>query len=284
MIYLPFCGQRPHIAWPLPRASPSPAPARRAYNGDMDSFAPDTPLVSLVRPSPNHGERRVALDAIVLHYTGMPTAEGALDLLCSPAAEVSCHYVVLEDGGVVQLVPEARRAWHAGRSSWFGETDMNSASIGVEIVNPGHDGGLPPFPRQQIDAVIALCRDIIARRAIAPERILAHSDIAPGRKVDPGEKFPWAALAAAGVGLWREPAPICEGPIFARGATGVAVANLQRRLAALGYGLEATGDYDARTEAVVAAFQRRWRPARVDGVADASTVATLRLYPPISAS
>lgn len=245
----------------------------------MESFRPDSALVALVQASPNHGDRRGrAPDCIVLHYTGMPTAEGALAQLCNPEAEVSAHYFVFEDGRIAQLVPEERRAWHAGRSSWFGETDMNSASIGVEIVNPGHDGGLPPFPDVQVDAVIALCADIAARRAIPPERILAHSDIAPGRKVDPGEKFPWARLAAQGVGVWREPAPDRRGLILGFGAAGAAVASLQRDLRALGYGLDETGIYDARTKAVVEAFQRRWRPGRIDGVADAATMLTLRAY------
>lgn len=242
----------------------------------MDSFPPDSARVAFVQASPNHGDRRGrAIDCIVLHYTGMPTAEGALAQLCNPRAEVSSHYFVFEDGRIAQLVPEERRAWHAGRSSWFEETDLNSASIGIEIVNPGHDGGLPPFPEAQIAAVIALCRDIVARRAIAPDRILAHSDIAPGRKVDPGERFPWTQLAAEGVGLWRAPAPDSPGLILAFGATGAPVTALQQNLAALGYGLDQTGLYDARTKIVVEAFQRRWRPQRVDGVADAGTRATI---------
>lgn len=245
----------------------------------MESFRPDSPLVDLVAPSPNHGERRRPLDAIVLHYTGMPTAEGALQRLRDPAAEVSCHYFVFEDGRIAQLVPEARRAWHAGRSSWRGESDMNSASIGVEIAHPGHDGGLPPFPDAQIEATIRLCRDVMARNAVAPARVLAHSDIAPGRKVDPGEGFPWARLAAAGAALWREPAPRTEGLVMAFGATGERVRRLQQALAAHGYGLEPTGVYDAPTKAVVEAFQRRWRPARIDGAADVSTVETLAACP-----
>ncbi len=243
---------------------------------DQPAFPADSPAVDLVRPSPNHGDRRGrAIDALVLHYTGMPTAEGALERLCDAAAEVSAHYFVFEDGRIAQLVPEERRAWHAGRSYWAGESDMNSASIGVEIVNPGHDGGAPPFPDAQVEAVARLCADIMRRRAIPPDRLLAHSDIAPGRKVDPGERFPWERLAAAGAGLWRAPAPDADGLILARGATGAPVRALQERLARFGFGLEATGAYDAATEAIVAAFQRRWRPARVDGVADAATVATL---------
>ena len=257
-------------------------PVGRPLYWRMESFSPDSSL-ALVQLSPNHGDRKGRTpDCIVLHYTGMPTAEGALAQLCNPAAEVSSHYFVFEDGRILQLVPESRRAWHAGRSSWFAETDMNSASIGIEIVNPGHDGGLPPFPDVQIEAVIALCRDILTRHAIPAERILAHSDIAPGRKVDPGERFPWKLLAEKGVGLWREPAPDMPGPILGFGATGAAVSALQRALAALGYGLEETGLYDARTKTVVEAFQRRWRPQRIDGVADAGTRATIAAALPVA--
>ncbi len=240
-------------------------------------FAADSPLVDFVRASPNHGERRgrAAPDAIVLHYTGMPTAEGALDRLCAADAQVSCHYFVFEDGRIAQLVPEARRAWHAGLSFWAGENDMNSASIGIEIVNPGHDGGAPPFPRAQVEAVARLCADIMERRAIAPERVLAHSDISPGRKVDPGEAFPWEVLAAAGLCL-ADPAPAArDGMTLARGATGAPVRALQEALARFGYRCEATGVYDAATETVVAAFQRRFRRARVDGVADVRTRAAV---------
>ncbi len=239
-------------------------------------MTPDSSLVELCRPSPNHGERLKPLDALVLHYTGMPTGEAALDLLCSLAAQVSCHYLVWEDGRVWQLVPEARRAWHAGKSFWAGETDMNSRSIGVEIVNPGHDGGLPPFPDAQIDAVIALCRDICGRRNIKPERVLAHSDIAPARKTDPGEVFPWRRLHKAGVGQWIAPSPIVPGPVYEPGSMGPPVAGLQIMLASYGYGLETSGVYDEATRAVVAAFQRHFRPEWVDGVADVSTVETLR--------
>jgi N-acetylmuramoyl-L-alanine amidase len=197
-------------------------------------------------------------------------------LLRDPRAELSSHYVVDEEGRIVQLVSEARRAWHAGVGVWKGERDLNSASIGIEICNAGHDGGLPDFPAPQIDAVVALCRDIAARHAIRPERVLAHSDIAPGRKRDPGERFPWGALAKAGVGHWVEPADISGGPLFARGQEGPSVRGLQAMLALYGYGVEMTGVYDHATEIVVTAFQRHFRPARVDGAADASTVATLR--------
>ena len=243
----------------------------------MNDFTPDYPK-ALFHPSPNHGERRDgrAPDCILLHYTGMPTGEGALARLCDPAAEVSSHYLVFEDGRVLQLVPEARRAWHAGASRWKEDTDLNSCSIGIEIVNPGHDGALPPYPQAQIEAVAALCADIAARHRIAPERILAHSDIAPGRKRDPGEHFPWGTLHRLGVGHWVPPAPIAGGRFLSPGEQGRPVEALQAMLALYGYPCHQTGLYDRETEAVVAAFQRRFRPALVDGIADASTITTLR--------
>ena len=177
----------------------------------MSGFAPSSRLVNDVRPSPNHDQREqgAALDILLLHYTGMASSAAALDLLCAagPGIEhrVSTHYFVCEDGRIIQCVPEDQRAWHAGQSSWEGKPDVNSRSIGLEIANPGHDFGYPDFPDQQITAVIALCRDVIARWRIRADRILAHSDVAPARKRDPGEKFPWARLFAEGIGLWVEP-------------------------------------------------------------------------------
>lgn len=243
-----------------------------------EGFSSDSALVDAVSPSPNHGERRgfARPDMLILHYTGMPSAAAAVALLRNPASEVSCHYVVEESGRILQLVPESRRAWHAGASCWRGERDVNSASIGVEICNPGHDGGLPDFPDRQIKCVIALCRDVASRFAIRPERILAHSDVAPGRKRDPGENFPWERLAHAGVGHWAEPAAPEPIPIYARAQEGPPVRGLQSLLALYGYDLELSGVYDARTEVVVAAFQRHFRPSRVDGLADAGTVDSLR--------
>ena len=250
----------------------------------MRTFKPDSKLVDRVVPSPNHGPRRQSKrrpkptwpDMIVLHYTGMKTAEGALARLTARDSEVSSHYFVLEDGTILQLVPERRRAWHAGVASWRGETDINSRSIGIEIVNPGHDFGCPPFPRRQIDAVIALCRDIMRRQRIRPDNVLAHSDIAPSRKRDPGERFPWSRLHRFGVGVWARPVPIRSGSILKIGNRGAAVVELQRALASWGYGISITGHFDAATKDVVAAFQRRYRPARVDGRADRSTIDTLR--------
>ena len=244
----------------------------------MPIFKPDTKLVKRVAPSPNHDPRKSRAarpDMIVLHYTGMKSAQAALERLCDPAAKVSSHYVVLEDGAIVQLVPEMRRAWHAGVSSWEGGTDNNSRSIGIEIVNPGHDFGYPSFPQKQIDAVIALCRDILRRRRIRMDRVFAHSDIAPARKQDPGEKFPWRRLAAAGAGLWVKPVPIRAGDVLKTGSRGAAVRDLQKTIKAFGYGIAVTGRYDAATRDVVTAFQRHFRPARVDGTADVSTVRTL---------
>ncbi|WCS27299.1 N-acetylmuramoyl-L-alanine amidase [Methylobacterium sp. NMS14P] len=241
------------------------------------SLAPDSPLARRVAPSPNHGARRAGpLDMLILHYTGMDSGAAALARLRDPLSEVSAHYLVFEDGGIVQMVPEARRAWHAGAGAWKGETDVNSRSIGIEIVNPGHAGGLPPYPEAQVEAVIALARDILGRWPIPPERVLAHSDVAPERKEDPGEIFPWDRLAAAGVGHRVPPARLQDGRFLARGDAGQPVEALQAMFALYGYDLPVTGMFDARTQAVVTAFQRHFRPARVDGVADASTITTLR--------
>jgi len=239
---------------------------------------PDSPLAVEFIASPNFGQRRAGArpNALLLHYTGMPTAEAALALLTDPAAEVPAHYFVWEDGRIAQLVAERNRAWHAGKAHWKGESDLNSASIGVEIVNPGHDGGAPPYPDPQIAATIALSRDICSRWSIPPERVLAHSDVAPSRKRDPGEAFPWARLNEAGVGHWVEPAPISGGPLFRHGEEGPPVRALQALLALYGYGVELSGVYDRGARAVVAAFQRHFRPERVDGEADASTVTTLK--------
>jgi N-acetylmuramoyl-L-alanine amidase len=254
-------------ALPLPRA-----------NASMRTFTPDTSIASDVIPSANYGDRAKDRqpDMIVLHYTGMPDVEGAIRQLCAAGTDVSAHYIVLEDGRIVQLVPEAKRAWHAGVSSWAGEEDINSCSIGIEIVNRGHDWGYPEFPRRQIAAVIALCRGIMLRRKVPSHRVLAHSDVAPARKKDPGEKFPWHSLANSGVGHWVQPAPIVHGESLKLGSINESVEGMQRALARYGYGVPVTGKYDGPTMEVVSAFQRHFRPARVDGVADHSTLATLQ--------
>lgn len=229
-------------------------------------------------PSPNHNERvGGAADMLLLHYTGMETGEGALERLCDPAAQVSAHYLVFEDGRIVSMVDEDRRAWHAGVASWGGESDINSRSIGIEIVNPGHELGYPDFPDMQIEAVTVLAADIVGRRNIAAARVLAHSDVAPGRKADPGEKFPWGRLAQAGVGHWVPPIEPLEGPVLGLGDRGDQISELQFQLADFGYGIAVDGCFGEVTANVVTAFQRHFRPAQVDGAADLSTVGTLRL-------
>ena len=240
------------------------------------TFTPDSKTVTNVVPSPNHDARAVPIDILLLHYTGMQSAEAALARLTDPAAKVSSHYLVYEDGRVDQLVPEARRAWHAGLSSWHGATDINSHSIGIEIVNPGHEFGYRDFPDAQIEAVIALCRDIVVRQHIPLARVLAHSDVAPARKQDPGERFPWSRLAAAGVGLWIDPTAIGKGTVLKSGDRNEHVADLQRALSRFGYAADVTSLYDTPTAEIVTAFQRHHRPARVDGIADRSTAETLR--------
>jgi N-acetylmuramoyl-L-alanine amidase len=234
--------------------------------------------VGSLHPSPNFGERKdgVPPDILLLHYTGMHSCARAIGWLSTPKSNVSCHYVIDTDGAITQMVQEQDRAWHAGAGSWQGHTDINSRSIGIEIHNPGHDQGYPEFQDAQMDAVIALSRDIIARNAIPAAHVLAHSDIAPARKIDPGEKLDWARLAAAGIGHWVEPSPIDpfdEG--LGRDATEALVGDVQRQLAAYGFGIMASGVLDAPSMIVVRAFQRHFRPARVDGRLDRSTCDTL---------
>ena len=240
--------------------------------------APDSKLATHWVPSPNFDQRRDAKepDMLIVHYTGMETCVGACDWLASEESKVSAHYLIDEDGTITQMVPESERAWHAGQSYWAGETDLNSASIGIEIHNPGHDFDYPPFPDTQMQAVEALCKDILGRHAVPAARVLAHSDIAPGRKRDPGERFDWARLARAGVGLWVEPIAASADAGLGLGDESAAVAELQRDLIDFGYGVEATSTYGRGTEIVVEAFQRHFRPERVDGRADRSTCETLK--------
>ena len=237
----------------------------------------DTKLVSRWVPSPNFGPRADgrAPDMLLLHYTGMPSHDAALAWLTDAQSKVSAHYLIDCDGTITQMVAEDKRAWHAGRAYWAGESDINSCSIGIEIHNPGHEGGYPDFPEEQMQAVVALCRDICARHAIAPGRVLAHSDVAPERKPDPGEKFDWARLYRNGVGLWVPAAPIEGDTGLGPGDQGAAVEELQRALARFGYGIKPSAVYDQATSQVVTAFQRHWRPQRVDGRADRSTIVTL---------
>ena len=244
----------------------------------MKIFTPDSSIASDVIPSANFGERNKGRlpDMILLHYTGMPDVEGAIAQLCTAGTDVSAHYIVLEDGRIVQCVPEAKRAWHAGVASWAGEEDINSCSIGVEIVNRGHDWGYPEFPLRQIAAVIALCRGIMLRRNVPSHRVLAHSDVAPSAQEGPRRKISVAfdgqfrrrPLGAAGADRARRNAQARRHQRRRR--------DLQLALARYGYGVPVTGKYDAATMEVVTAFQRHFRPARVDGVADHSTLITLQ--------
>ncbi len=216
------------------------------------------------------------IDTLVLHYTGMPDGDAALERLCIAQSRVSCHYLVHEDGRIVQMVPEALRAWHAGVSRWRGAGDLNSRSIGIEIVNPGHEFGYRPFPAPQIDAVIALCRDILDRQPIPARNVVAHSDIAPDRKEDPGELFPWDELSRQGIGLWVEPQPLAAGAVLQLNDESDAVADLHAQLACHGYDAPSGNTYTAQTRACVTAFQRHFRPTQIDGIADLSTIRTLR--------
>ena len=235
-------------------------------------------LTFIDRPTPNFDHRRSPPDMIILHYTGMETGEAALERLCDPKARVSAHYVVEEDGRIFRLAPEERRCWHAGISHWRGEEELNHVSVGIEIVNPGHEWGYRAFPEAQVQAVIALVADIRTRWTVPNDRIIGHSDVAPDRKEDPGELFPWKRLAEAGHGLWFEPAIeriAALGPPIGPGEEGLGVVVIQAGLKRLGYGLEQTGVYGEATRLTVAAFQRHWRQDNVDGIADGETRARL---------
>jgi N-acetylmuramoyl-L-alanine amidase len=214
------------------------------------------------RPSPNHGPRPGPVDMLVLHYTGMRSAEAALERLCSPEAAVSAHYLIAEDGAVWRHVDEARRAWHAGSAHWAGERDINSRSIGIELANPGHEFGYRRFPEAQMAALEALCRDVLARHPIPARHVLGHSDVAPQRKQDPGELFDWPRLARAGIGLW---------PAASMAPAPASLGEAQRLLAAIGYATPRSGTLDAATMQVIAAFQRHFRPSCCDGMLDAET-------------
>ncbi len=236
-----------------------------------------SPLAHRFVLSPNIEPRRgnARPDMIILHYTGMESASAAGAWLCEPGSKVSCHYLVGDDGEITQMVGEEMRAWHAGIAVWEGDADINSRSIGIELHNPGHVLGYRDFPHPQMEAAIALCRNISSRHDIEPRHVLAHSDVAPLRKIDPGERFDWQRLHAAGVGHWVAPSRLRGGPALQAGDAGDMVAALQAKLAHYGYGIEVTGNYDAPAKAVIQAFQRHFRPARVDGIADPSTVETL---------
>lgn len=210
------------------------------------------------RASPNHDARDSPVSFLILHYTGMTTATAALERLCDPAAKVSAHYLVEEDGTIWRLVDEARRAWHAGVSYWRGRNALNGCSIGIEIANPGHEHGYVPFPQPQMLALGELCGGILARHRIAARDVLAHSDVAPDRKEDPGELFDWRGLAEQGIGVWPRAAGEPVDPQSVRAT-----------LAAIGY----RDDLDEAT--LLRAFQRHWRQEAITGEADADTRARL---------
>ena len=226
-------------------------------------------------PSPNFDTRAHPISVLVLHYTDMPDYQTALDRLCDPQSKLSAHYLITASGVCHALVEESARAWHAGVAHWRGIDDVNSASVGIELDYAGEsaDGSLPHFAEAQIKTLIELAGGIVRRYQIAPHCVVGHSDIAPDRKTDPGAKFPWVKLAEQGIGLWVETPPqtLPDLPILARGDASPAVTELQRALARFGYGVAADGRFGAQTQAVVGAFQRHFRPSRIDGCADSET-------------
>jgi N-acetylmuramoyl-L-alanine amidase len=226
-------------------------------------------------PSPNQDARPdgVPIDTLILHYTGMQSAQAAIDRLRDPQAHVSSHYVVDEDGTVLRLVPEARRAYHAGVSYWRGNSELNGRSIGIEIVNPGHEWGYRDFPVLQLASVCDLCLEIMSRHAILARNIVAHSDVAPDRKEDPGEKFDWEGLARNGVGLWPQDVPDLGTGGAVRDAA--RLRDVRRVLGEIGYRVVPEGPLDPALASVLRAFQRHWRPEAVTGQADAGTLGRL---------
>lgn len=226
-------------------------------------------MTVIVRPSPNHDERPKGqvVDMLVLHYTGMSSGTAALDRLLDPSAKVSAHYLIEEDGRVLSLVPEERRAWHAGAAFWRGHTDINARSIGIELVNPGHEFGYRSFPEAQMAALETLAPEILARHPIPARNVVGHSDVAPTRKQDPGERFDWARLARAGVGMW--PFNDLGTP---SGPADDSLETVQDLLATFGFAVAVTGTLDSPTIAATEAFQRHFRPALVQGFPDLNTV------------
>ncbi|WP_296674833.1 N-acetylmuramoyl-L-alanine amidase [Novosphingobium sp.] len=217
-------------------------------------------LIHYESPSPNWNDRQLPVSMVVLHYTGMESAEAALERMCDPVAQVSAHYMIEEDGKVHRLVREDRRAWHAGKSFWRGESDINSASVGIELVNPGHEYGYCPFPDSQMEALLPLLAEIVQRHDVPRANVVGHSDIAPARKADPGELFDWDLLAAHRLAL-KTPRVTMPGPFENDGAFFLA--------------LERWG-YDISDQpAAMRAFQRRWRPHIIDGLVDGECSAKL---------
>ena len=278
------------------------------------------PLEIIQSPSPNFDERKRPIRFIVLHYTGMDDADSALRVLSdplpqreayldaipqnplmvdgrpadrvlvpSPMTKVSSHYLAYEDGRMFQLVDESKRAWHAGRGSWDGETDLNSCSIGIEIANGGHDFGLPEFPDVQIQSVMTLVKAIMDRHGLDRQHVIGHSDLAPSRKPDPGEKFPWKRLAQAGLSIWPMPGPEDgnQRVVFETlGALDARIYAMQGSLATIGYGVSDNGTYDATLKDIIRAFQRRFRQNKADGIIDVETLSLIErvadiLRPPV---
>lgn len=231
------------------------------------------PRQMIDRLSPNFGERHVLGDTakitmLVLHYTGMVTCDEALKRLCDPRAQVSAHILIDEDGTTYRLVADDKRAWHAGHAYWRGISDINSASVGIELVNPGHEHGYRQFPGAQVEALIETCIDLRAKYDIPDQGIVGHSDVAPGRKTDPGELFPWEQLSGEGVGLW----PSTDTRSANNG-------NTWDDLAEIGYatpespecGSPVLNPETAETD-IILAFQRRFMPSNLTGVLDTSTL------------
>lgn len=213
-------------------------------------------------PSPNFDARKSVIDMLVFHYTGRPDLKESLGWLTDPAKKVSAHYLIGEEGRIFQLVEEKNRAWHAGVSYWAGKKDINSCSIGIELQNPGHEFGYQEFPSSQIEALVSLSKEIIARHSIPRTRVLGHSDVAPTRKFDPGEKFPWEILAREGIGRW--PGKISKGGT-------PDLVTFKTPLQDLGYEISEEGG----VEKIIKAFQRHWHPENVTGQPNAETYARL---------
>ncbi len=267
------------------------------------------PLDIIQFPSPNFDERKRPIRFIVLHYTGMQSADGALKVLTDPAplrttyeneiptnpllpdgtpapmiitpapmSRVSSHYLAYEDGRLFQLVDESKRAWHAGRGTWDGESDMNSCSIGIEIANGGHDFGLPDFPEVQIVTVMTLVRQLMERHGLDRQHVIGHSDLAPSRKPDPGEKFPWKRFAQAGLAIWPKPSAEDgdETVLFdTLDMTDAGIVTIQENLSVIGYGLSVNGTFDVGLKDIIRAFQRRFRQNKADGIIDVETASLI---------
>ncbi len=275
----PILAANPCQFLPPPSVSTAPAPLNAGPAGAGGRGGLYFPPAMIERPSPNFGPRPgdAVIDMLVVHYTGMVSAEEALARLGDPGSRVSAHYVIDEDGTTYRLVNEEERAWHAGEASWAGADNINDVSIGIELVNPGHDLGYRPFTQTQMDVFTDLATGVIGRHPIPPKRVLGHSDVAPGRKTDPGELFDWQGAAHAGIGFWPEvPGGTDDGEVlFAPGEKDPVIVEIQRQLAAFGYGVGSDGILDNPTREVVAAFQRHFRPEKVDGAIDRATLRRL---------